>query len=47
MDEVKGKKKSKQALPQASIDALVEKGNYRIKLETIEEEHAKDAFKLG
>lgn len=43
MDELKGKKKSKQVLPQTSVDALVEKRNYRLKLETIEEEHPKDA----
>lgn len=43
MNELKGKRKNKQELPQASVDAVVKKGNYRLKLETIEEEHPQDA----
>ncbi len=36
-------KKNTQVLPQASLEDFAKKGNYRLKLETIEEENPKDA----
>src|SRR3990167_8289927 len=42
-DQNNNKKNTLIEFPQADLNAFVEKGNYRIKLETIENEHPKDA----